>query len=267
MMAFNRRIDLGLCLQVALEAIRMLERMEMETMAVILIGMLLTPFILGSLWSVGIAVIWQLLTLGFKAGMILFTVCSLYMTLLQCKSRMNWMKKTKEGLLDDEVKPKCTLMDAVLSVFFQTGLRLPAFVWDAGMEMFFGNKSEEKKAVENKNIELIVPKVEPLSPQTSRMMALKNSLMASPLVSPLLNAMLSPMFEEPTLMSTRPSVVDDYHREDFDFEDYLENALAPEDSNEPETRSYAAATPIKAGRARRALKKKTTRTGTRVHHH
>jgi len=126
---------MGRGLQIALELMQMVARLELETMTAILIGMMMTPFILGSLWSLGFAVIWQLIAFGFKAGIFLFTVCFFYMAYLKCKGVV-FDQFGKPAKAREELQPKCTYLDLVLSVFLQTGLRLPPCVWDAMMEIY-----------------------------------------------------------------------------------------------------------------------------------
>jgi len=190
-MALDRKVNLGLGLQVALEAIRMLERMELETMAVILIGVLITPFILGSLWSLGISVLWQLMSLGFKAGIMLFTVCSLYMSCLKFRSAFNLKKGIRGEIFEgfgkpkEEFRPKCTLMDLVLSVFYQTGLRLPSFVWDPLMELCV------RKAKKSEDSQMTLPQLMEADSH-SFTQAVKFGLMASPLGSYLPGKMFTP---------------------------------------------------------------------------
>jgi len=258
-MSALRKIDFGVCLQVTLELVRMLERMEMETVLLLIIGLMLMPFILTSLWTLGMAVIWQLVWLGFKAGMLLFFVASVFTTFLGVKSRLGWRKMMKGGLLggdgtEEEAKPKCTLLDTALSIFFHTGLRLPATVWDAGMELYLRNGKGSSGARQ-----VVVVKKERVE-RPSIAETLRAGFMASPLAN---MKMFSPIAEEPAVPSDSEESHPDMNA-DADFGDYLESLLAAE---EEDVVIIPAATPTRSGRRRRSgtVKKRSTRSA--MSHH
>lgn len=255
-MALDRKINLGLGLQVALEAIRMLERMELETMAVILIGLLITPFILGSLWSLGITVMWQLISLGFKAGIMLFTVCSLYLSCLKFKSAFNLKKGMTSGEIfegfgkptKEESRPKCTLMDLVLSVFYQTGLRLPSFVWDPLMELCL----RRAKNVEDQKMrrEMQLPQLMDADPQ-SLTQAVQFGLMSSPIGNYLPGRMFTPMNVDLTITGTRFPFTSHVSEEDADTDTGSVERMENDDVFVFDTRSEDSATDVPATKSTR----------------
>lgn len=112
-----------------LDLIHIMERMEMETMVIILFLCMMTPFVFGSLWSIGISLMWELFWLGVRGGMFLSLACTLFLTFIKASSFKRFMSGHNQGAQDKE-KTKCSLMDAILSVIFQTGLRIPTFMWD-----------------------------------------------------------------------------------------------------------------------------------------
>jgi len=243
-MAFPRTFNIGMGFQIALELIRFVEGMELETMVMIVIGMMITPFILGSLWSLGVAVIWQLITLGFKAGIMLFTVCSIYMTGLKLKSKLNWRKAmTGEGKVFDgfgtptkeEFQPKCTYLDLVLSVFFQTGLRLPSCVWDPLMEIYL--RSGEKKASIVNNMwrkkGLMDARAQCIAVGLDQ--ALRNGFMSSPFVKAYLpNKMSGSRVDDSLVDSFLTEIAEDELR--FDLTDDLDTGfIDPMDNSDNNT--------------------------------
>jgi len=122
------------------------------------VSLLMIPFVIGSLWSLGLALIWQLMCLGMKAGIVLFVVCSFVMTVFRFKHNFNWKGFAKGrggyGTVDVEgeagSKPNCTLLDVVLSVFFQTGLSVPTAVWETGIELLLRIKDKKAKLEKKK---------------------------------------------------------------------------------------------------------------------
>jgi len=125
-------IKLNLRLQTLLSLVHLVENMERETLLLLAMGLLMTPFVFGSLWSITLTLIWQLFWLGVKGGLLLFVVCAVYFGLVKTAS-VTYPKFANGG---------CSLGDIFLSMIFHCGLRIPTPVWDT-LTQYFGLGSVE----------------------------------------------------------------------------------------------------------------------------
>ncbi|CAL8126023.1 unnamed protein product [Orchesella dallaii] len=129
-------INFQLRFQTILALIHFVENMEWETMLLMLMSLLMTPFIFGSLWSVGWTLVWQLFWLGLQAGILLFFVGAVFF--LFTKAATVTYPKFARG--------RCSLGDVLLSLIFHCGLWVPVPVWEI-MTQYFGIGPVEQVSV------------------------------------------------------------------------------------------------------------------------
>jgi len=248
-----KKIDFGLGLQLGMELLRMFERMEMETVALSLVSFLMIPFVLGSLFSLGLAAIWQLVCLGLKAGFVLFGVCSVIMAVFRFKYGFKWKdfmkgrrsRMTRFGAVDMEggeagSKLKCCMLDVVLSVFFQTGLSVPTAVWETGIEFLLRNK-EKKIKLEKKKLKEI--ELASFGPQSVRVRAGDREFISSAYDqyqygNTYLNKNLDLPFPSPCFTENEPSemeecedLTDEIEPNRAEFAEYMTQLILPADTD------------------------------------
>ncbi|CAL8146033.1 unnamed protein product [Orchesella dallaii] len=130
-------IKFQLRLQTILSWIHWVEKMERETMLQVLVGLLMTPFLISSLWSLSLTLIWHLIWLGVEAGLLLFLVgMGYYFLMKMCGAALNPKGNGRR---------RCSVGDVLLSILFQCGLRIPASIWGVFTAYFeIGMGAEEK---------------------------------------------------------------------------------------------------------------------------
>lgn len=136
---------LQLCIQLGLELFRILEKVELESSILYGILFIMVPFIIGGLWNLGISLLWQMFYLGVKFGIALAIVSYIYFAYLKYSSSFSWKHFLRGNLGKREVKgtAKCTYLDILLTIFFETGLGLPTFVWDNAMDLLLGGVGDD----------------------------------------------------------------------------------------------------------------------------